>query len=587
MAETFQRRAHYKECCIYQIYPASFCDGNGDGMGDIPGIISKLDYLKDLGCDVIWLSPIYQSPFVDNGYDVSDYTAIDPRFGTLDDVDALIAGLHERGIKLVMDLIINHTSNEHYWFKESRKSKDNPYRDFYWWRPPKWSESGERLPPNNWREEFSNGSAWQWDEHTGEYYLHLYAKEQPDLNWENPKLRQVIYEDVMKWWLDRGVDGFRMDVINLISKNPELPDASIQDEGETWQWSYEHTANGPRIHEFLKEMNKEVLSLYPDIITVGETPFTHHDFDTLVPYVLPENNELQMIFQFEQTEVDGYPPLVVKKYTLPEFKQVTSRWQTGMQERGGWNANYLENHDVARSVSRFGDDSTPENRVLTAKLLALLQCTLSGTLYVYQGEEIAMANIPPSWSIEEYKDVASQAYYHEEYEIRKKDGQTPDMSDVMHALQCKSRDCARTPMQWSDSTQAGFSTGIPWMRVNDDYREWNVEAQKDDPKSVLSFWKDMIKFRKRYLSSTYGLFEEIHPDHPHIYSYTKTYDRETMLVIINFANESVDFDFGNVKIPAGKPKDQISNLESGSAASVDNKVSMRPYEARAMVWDGQ
>lgn len=291
---------------------------------------------------MIWLSPIYKSPFVDNGYDISSYTEINPDFGTLADVDQLFSEVHKRDMKIIMDLVVNHTSDQHPWFLESRKSKDNPYRDWYWWKPPRYDSDGNRQPPNNWREEFSNGSAWQWDEGTGEYYLHLYAKEQPDLNWENPKLRGAIYQDVLRWWLDRGCDGFRMDVINLISKDPRFPDASIQDPGETFQWPYEYCANGPRVHEFLQEMHREVLSQYPGIVTVGETPFTHHDFDVLVPYVLPQNKELQMIFQFEQQEVDGYPQLVPKDYNLTEFKAITSRWQTGMQSRGGWNSIFLE-----------------------------------------------------------------------------------------------------------------------------------------------------------------------------------------------------------------------------------------------------
>jgi len=304
---------------------------------------------------------VYKSPFVDNGYDISDYHEIDARFGTLADVDRLISEMHKRDMKLVMDLVVNHCSDQHQWFVESRKAKDNPYRDFFWWRAPKYSPEGERLPPNNWREEFSTGSAWEWDETTHEYYLHLYCKEQPDLNWENPKLRQAVYNDIMKWWLDRGCDGFRMDVINLISKVPSLPDAPIKNPDDKFQEPYKYCANGPRVHEFLQEMNREVLSKYPNLITVGETPFTHHDFDVLVPYVLPENKELQTIVQFEQQEVDGYPQLVPKDYQLSEFKEITSRWQVEMQRRGGWNSIYLE-------VSEFGTDrllfSGPDDELL-------------------------------------------------------------------------------------------------------------------------------------------------------------------------------------------------------------------------------
>ncbi|KAK5715618.1 hypothetical protein LTR15_010264 [Elasticomyces elasticus] len=585
----YQERAHFKECIIYQVYPASFCDANGDGMGDVQGVISKLDYLKDLGVDVIWLSPVYKSPFIDNGYDISDYHEIDPRFGTLADVDQLIAEMHKRDMKLVMDLVVNHCSDQHEWFVESRKSKDNPYRDFFWWRPAKYSDSGERLPPNNWREEFSSGSAWEWDELTQEYYLHLYCKEQPDLNWETPAVRQAIYTDIMKWWLDRGCDGFRMDVINLISKVPSLPDAPIKNPDEKFQESYKYTANGPRIHEFLQEMNREVLSKYPGLITVGETPFTHHDFDVLVPYVLPENKELQTIFQFEQQEVDGYPQLVPKDYKLSEFKEITARWQIEMQNRGGWNSIYLENHDVARSVSRFGNDTTPAYRTLTAKLLSALQCTLSGTLYVYQGEEIAMANLPKEWPIEEYVDIASQVYYAEELALRKaKTGEeSPDMSDIMSALQRKSRDHARNPMQWDDGLDAGFSlknkerwVGKPWMRVHDDYKDWNVAKQIGDPESVLSFWKNMIAFRKAHLACTYGYFTLLSPASEEVFAYTKSYKTERLLVLLNFTKESVSYTLPEQAGEVDDMKDLIGNYTSGPPEHIEDRVvKLRPYEA--------
>nr|XP_031863804.1 uncharacterized protein CI109_000446 [Kwoniella shandongensis]KAA5530876.1 hypothetical protein CI109_000446 [Kwoniella shandongensis] len=581
---TFQQRAHFKECTIYQVYPASFCDSNGDGIGDIQGMISKLDYLKDLGVDVVWLSPVYQSPFIDNGYDISDYQDIHPQFGTLADVDQLIAEMHARDMKLVMDLVVNHTSDQHKWFIESRKSKENnPYRDFYIWRPAKWSPSGERLPPNNWREEFSNGSAWEWDEQSQEYFLHLYCKEQPDLNWECEAVRKAVYEDIMKWWLERGCDGFRMDVINLISKVPGLPDASITQPDEKFQWPYEHCANGPRIHEYLQEMNREVLSKYPDCITVGETPFTHHDFDVLVPYVLPENKELQMIFQFEQQEVDGYPQLIPCDYPLTEFKKITSRWQIGMQERGGWNSIYLENHDVARSVSRFGNDSTPEYRTASAKLLAMMQCTLTGTLYVYQGEEIAMANLPVEWPIEEYKDIASQTYYYEELEARKAkhNTETPDMSDVMDGIRRKARDHGRNPMQWDDTKHGGFTSGEPWMRVHDDYPDWNVVKQKDDPESVLSFWKKMLAFRKEHLSSIYGTFTHLTPDDESVYAYTKEYESELLLVVLNFTDKEMDY-----KLPETVAKKSVTAAIGNFTSEVTklkSSVTLKPYEGLAVI----
>ncbi|KAK0947534.1 hypothetical protein LTR29_001142 [Friedmanniomyces endolithicus] len=584
----YQERAHFKECCIYQVYPASFCDSNGDGVGDVQGIISKLDYLKDLGVDVIWLSPVYKSPFVDNGYDISDYHEIDARFGTLADVDRLISEMHKRDMKLVMDLVVNHCSDQHQWFVESRKAKDNPYRDFFWWRAPKYSPEGERLPPNNWREEFSTGSAWEWDETTHEYYLHLYCKEQPDLNWENPKLRQAVYNDIMKWWLDRGCDGFRMDVINLISKVPSLPDAPIKNPDDKFQEPYKYCANGPRVHEFLQEMNREVLSKYPNLITVGETPFTHHDFDVLVPYVLPENKELQTIFQFEQQEVDGYPQLVPKDYQLSEFKEITSRWQVEIQKRGGWNSIYLENHDVARSVSRFGNDSTPEYRIATAKLLAAMQCTLSGTLYVYQGEEIAMANLPKDWPIEEYIDIASQTYYAEELAIRKsKTGHSnPDMSDIMDGLQRKARDHARNPMQWDDSPNAGFSLrgdAKPWMRVHDDYREWNVAKQIVDPDSVFSFWKRMLAFRKGHLSCTYGYYTLLSPGDEEVFAYVKEYKDERILVSLNFTKEAVSYTLPKEAGDLSSVSNFIDNYSGPLPDVKSGKVELRPYEALVVV----
>ncbi|TKA43122.1 hypothetical protein B0A54_06070 [Friedmanniomyces endolithicus] len=494
----YQDRAHFKECCIYQVYPASFCDSNGDGVGDVQGIISKLDYLKDLG--------------------VVNYHEIDARFGTLADVDELILEMHRRDMKLVMDLVVNHRSDQHQWFVESRKSKDNPYRDFFWWKAPKYSPEGERLPPNNWREEFSTGSAWEWDETTQEYYLHLYCKEQPDLNWENPKLRQAVYDDIMKWWLDRGCDGFRMDVINLISKVPSLPDAPIKNPGDKFQEPYKYCANGPRVHEFLQEMNREVLSMYPNLITVGETPFTHHDFDVLVPYVLPENKELQTIFQFEQQEVDGYPQLVPKDYQLSEFKEITSRWQVEMQKRGGWNSIYLEVKLAVRK-SKSGHSN-------------------------------------------------------------------PDVSDIMDGLQRKARDHARNPMQWDDSHNAGFSLrgdAKPWMRVHDDYRDWNVAKQIEDPDSVLSFWKRMLAFRKEHLSCTYGYYTLLSPDDEKVFAYVKEYEDERMLVLLNFTKEAVTYPLPKEAGDLRNVKDSICNYNGPLPDMKDEKVELRPYEALVIV----
>jgi len=370
---------------------------------------------------------------------------------------------------------------------------------------------------------------------------------------------------------------------------PSLPDASILDPNETYQWPYEHTANGPRVHEFLQEMHREVL-FKREVITVGETPFTHHDFEVLVPYVLPENKELQMIFQFEQQEVDGYPQLVPADYKLSEFKAVTSRWQVGMQERGGWNSIYLENHDVARSVSRFGNDTTPEIRTLSAKLIAAMQCTLSGSLYIYQGEEIGMANLPKEWPIEEYKDIASQNYYKEELELRSKAQGTPhpDMSDIMDGLQRKARDHARNPVQWDDSMYAGFSLKPdgepPWMRVNDDYKEWNVAKQQKNETSVLSFWKAMLAFRKKHLSCTYGIFTPYSVEDEQVYAYTKEYKNERTVVVLNFTKEQVVYEVPEEVGKLNSPVASIGNRLEGLPRINGRDIHLRPYESLAMIF---
>ncbi|KLO11209.1 glycoside hydrolase family 13 protein [Schizopora paradoxa] len=544
-----QRRVWWKEAVIYQIYPSSFCDSNGDGIGDINGIITKLDYLKDLGVDALWLCPIFKSPQVDMGYDISDYCDIDPRYGTLQDWDRLVAEMHARNMKIIMDLVANHTSDQHEWFQESRSSNSNPKRDWYYWRPPKFDANGERLPPNNWKS-MQQVSAWDWDETTGEYYLHLYDQAQPDLNWENPEVRAAVHS-AMKFWLDRGCDGFRLDVINKISKVPGLPDAPIVNPDEYLQPAGVMYVNGPRVHEFIKEMDKNVLSKYDEIMTVGEVPMTQ-DMDALAKYVLPANHELNMVFQFQLMEIDASGPkehlrhLEPKPWTVEELREVVSRWQMYRREDGFWNTIFIENHDTGRSVSRFGSD-TPQWRAVTAKLLAMLQITQSGTLYVYQGEEIGMANVPTSWGIEEYKDVASLVYYNQILRERteRAKGGAVDMSDILSALQKKGRDNARTPMQWDASENAGFGAGTPWMRVNDDYKNWNVQEQLNRSDSTLAFWKKALRLRKEHEVLVYGDFrlldEPAH--HETVFAFSRSLGKAFVIVLLNFSDKEATVNF--------------------------------------------
>ncbi|THH10431.1 hypothetical protein EW145_g1337 [Phellinidium pouzarii] len=595
------QRAWWKEATIYQVYPSSFCDSNNDGIGDLNGINSKLDYLKDLGIDVVWLSPIYKSPQKDMGYDISDYRDIDPRYGTLDDWDRLAKGLHARGLKLMMDLVVNHTSDQHDWFKKSRSSKADPKRDWYIWRPAKYDEQSNRHPPNNWKSVFQ-GSAWEWDKATEEYYLHLYLTGQPDLNWENVEVRNAVW-DLMRFWLDRGSDGFRMDVINLISKVPGLPDAPISNPCEEFQPAPMYYANGPRVHEYLKEMNREVLSKYDRLITVGEAPFTH-DMKALSQYVLPDNHELNMVFQFELMDIDSSGqtrdnPLVPRKWKLTEFKEVINRWQIFLREEGFWNRTflplysvYIQNHDQARCVSRFGNDSNAW-RETSAKMLAMLQIAQTGTLYVYQGEEIGMANAPRSWTIEEYEDIATQNYYERIFIERKKDQgcETPDMTDVLDGIQKKARDHARTPMQWNESKNAGFSDVSPWMRVNDDYTKWNVDAQHNDQASVLQFWKKLLKIRKSHDTLVYGDFSLIDDQNEEVFAFKRSLEDRSALVILNFTDRDVEFKLPLAGNGLESPSGQVyilllSNyvgMHAGTEAEWGSSLRLRGYEGRIYV----
>ncbi|MCA0149721.1 alpha-glucosidase [Rossellomorea vietnamensis] len=548
----------WKESVVYQIYPRSFKDSNGDGIGDLQGVISKLDYLKELGVGVIWLSPVYESPNDDNGYDISDYKAIMDEFGTMEDWEELLEGLHTRGMKLMMDLVVNHSSDEHAWFIESRKSQDNPYRDYYIWRPGK-----DGNEPNNWTSFFS-GSAWQYDETTDEYFLHLFSKKQPDLNWENPVLRTEIY-DMMKWWLGKGVDGFRMDVINLISKEDGLPSTPG---GKRYDWGGDYFMNGPRVHEYLQEMNREVLSNY-DMMTVGECPGASPEDAAL--YANEEGTELNMIFTFEHMDLDSGPggKWDVKDWSLADLKQVMTKWQKDLEGRG-WNSLYLNNHDQPRVVSRFGDDK--EYRVESAKMLATFLHMLQGTPYIYQGEELGMTNVAFD-SLEEYNDIEIHNMYREKVTEGGEDHNT-----IMEAIYRKGRDNARTPMQWDDSEHAGFTTGTPWLKVNPNYKEINAENALEDSASIYYYYKELNRLRKEHDIIVYGTYDLILDDHEQIYAYTRTLGEDKLIILCNFTGKEAAF-----TLPEDLHFESSSLLIGNYEGSADQPLGesrLKPYEAR-------
>ncbi|MTH53450.1 alpha,alpha-phosphotrehalase [Bacillus mangrovi] len=550
----------WKEAVVYQIYPRSFMDSNGDGIGDIQGIISKLDYLKELGVDVVWLSPVYQSPNDDNGYDISDYRNIMDEFGTMSDWEEMLEEMHARGIRLVMDLVVNHSSDEHAWFAESRSSKDHPYRDYYIWRPSK-----EGREPNNWESVFS-GSAWQFDEATDEYYLHLFTKKQPDLNWENEKLRREIY-DMMTFWLDKGIDGFRMDVINFISKHESLPDAP-NPENKPFAPGGEYFMNGPRIHEYLQEMNREVLSKY-DVMTVGEMPGVSPDEGIL--YTDRERNELNMVFQFEHMDLDTQPGKSkwdVKPLDLRDLKRSLARWQVGMHGKG-WNSLYWNNHDQPRIVSRWGDDQN--YRVESAKMLAACLHMMQGTPYIYQGEEIGMTNVRFE-AIQQYKDVETLNMYKERVIENKQ-----DTAAVMNSIYIKGRDNARTPVQWDDRENGGFTDGTPWIEANPNYSRINVKEALDDQDSIFYFYQKLIKLRKEHEIIVYGSFQLILEEDPEIFAYIREYNGEKLLVMANFSGNNPDFRLPDGLLE-GNPEILVSNYSDHSGTFSECK--MRPWEAR-------
>lgn len=552
----------WKESVVYQIYPRSFYDSNGDGIGDLRGIIQKLDYLKELGIDVVWLSPVYKSPNDDNGYDISDYQDIMDEFGTLADWEELLAGMHARGIKLIMDLVVNHTSDEHPWFVEARRSKDNAYRDYYIWRLGK-----DGHEPNNWAAAFG-GSAWEYDSTTDEYFLHLFSKKQPDLNWENPAVRAEVFT-MMRWWLDKGIDGFRMDVINMISKEPGLPDTPISS-GAQYQFPAS-VFHGPRLLEFLGEMKREVLAKY-DTLTVGEAPMatTAHAIEITNEATGP----LNMLFQFEHMDLDSADGHMlgkwkVKPLDLRDLKRVMSRWQNDLAG-GGWNSLYLSNHDQPRALSRFGNDT--EYRVASAKLLATFLHMLQGTPYIYQGEEIGMTNVRFA-SIDEYRDIESLNLYRELVGAR---GYAPQ--DVLAMIYAKGRDNARTPMQWDASPNAGFTTGTPWIGVNSNYPEINVAHDLADPNSIFAYYQWLIQLRKANPVIVYGTYTLLLPDDPAVYAFTRTLGDDRLLVVLNFTAGTPAF-----ALPAAVPvvghELVISNYPVDPAQDL-HSFTLRPYEAR-------
>lgn len=545
----------WKESVVYQIYPKSFKDSNGDGVGDIRGIIQKLDYLKELGVNVLWISPMLESPQDDNGYDISDYRRIYEEYGTMEDYEELLCEAHKRSIRILMDLVVNHTSDEHNWFIESRKSKDNPYRDYYIWKDP---VNGKE--PNNWGGAFG-GSAWEYDPQTQMYYLHLFSKKQPDLNWENEKVRQEVY-DMMKFWCEKGIDGFRMDVISMISKDQRFPDGEMNN-GLYGDFG-PYCVHGPRAHEFLQEMNQKVLSKY-DIMTVGETAGV--TIEEAQKYAGDDRNELNMVFQFEHVEsgCGDYGKWTTAKYDFKEFKNIMIKWQEELQGKA-WNSLFLGNHDQPRSVSRFGNDN-PVYRETSAKMLATCIHMMQGTPYVYQGEELGMTNIYFD-KLEDYRDIESINYFKE---FTESGLMTPE--HMMKCLMLRSRDNARTPMQWDDSKQAGFTEGEPWIKVNPNYKKINVAQQLEDPDSVFHYYQKLIRLRKEKDIIVYGEFEPLYREDEQIFAYTRKQDQEKLLTVCNFSDKNAE-----VEVPEEFKGAEclITNL---GRKEFERKIVLNPYEA--------
>lgn len=552
---TEEKKAWWKEAVIYQIYPRSFADSNGDGIGDLNGITAHLDYLETLGIDVIWLSPVYKSPNDDNGYDISDYRDIMDDFGTMEDFDRLLAEAHRHHIRIVMDLVVNHTSDEHAWFIESRSSRDNPHRDYYIWKEPK-----DGKEPNNWGAWFG-GSAWELDEHTGMYYLHCFSRKQPDLNWENPKVRDEVF-DMMNWWCEKGIDGFRMDVISMISKDPSFPDGPVED--GLYGSLAPYVCNGPHVHEYLQEMNRRVLSHY-DLLTVGEAAGV--TIEEARKYANNEGTELGMVFQFEHVDLIRGPigKWSDQKPKLRDFRRVMNKWQYELEGKA-WNSLFLDNHDQPRVVSRFANDSK-EYRVVSAKMIATCLHMLKGTPYIYQGEELGMTNAYFD-KLEDYRDIESINAFHQYV-----DNGLVTAEDMMRYLKEISRDNARTPMQWDASPNAGFTTGTPWINVNPNYPKINAQAAVADPDSVFHYYQELIRLRHTLPVIVYGKFEGLLEDSETIYAYRRLLDGQVLTVACNFTDQEQACDL--CEDPAAR--ELISNYKTHKTGT------LQPYEARVIL----
>lgn len=553
------QREWWKEGVVYQIYPRSFQDSNGDGVGDLRGIINRLDYIKNLGVDIIWLNPIYSSPNDDNGYDISDYRNIMAEFGDMADFEELLKGMHERGLKVVMDLVVNHCSDEHVWFQEAKQSRDNPYYDYFHWWP---AEKG--TPPRRWSYFDPEANAWCYNAATNSYYLHYFAIKQPDLNWENPKLRAEIY-DMMHFWFKKGIDGFRMDVITFISKHDDYPEFAEKYQGQKMIDAY---AQGPRLHEYLHEMNREVLQHY-DIMTVAEGPGTHTD--NVLNLVDADRQELNMNYHFDHQGIGVGDRFIVNDdfQNLVKFKQVMSEWDAALADKG-WNTVYFGNHDFPRMVTRWASDA-PEHRRIASKMLSTYLLTMRGTPYYYMGDELGMSNIKFD-NIDDYKDIMTINWY----KLTKEEG--GDLQQFMDSHKLCARDNARTPIQWDNTQHGGFTTGEPWLKVNPNYVEVNAAAQETDTDSELHYFRTLNKVRKDNITLIYGAYQLLLPQHTQLYAYTRTLDEETILILLNFSAEPVTVnmaDLGGVNLKEAEIL--LNNLSSLNMTN--NDVTLAPYQA--------
>ena len=547
----------WKESVVYQIYPRSYKDTSGNGLGDIDGIIQKIGYIKSLGVDIIWLCPIYESPNDDNGYDISDYRRISDDFGGDESFDRLLKAIHNSGLKLIMDLVVNHTSDEHYWFDEAKKSKGNKYHDYYIWK-----KGNSKTPPNNWQSVFG-GSAWKWNEKTKEYFLHLYTQKQPDLNWENSEVREEIYS-IIDFWLDKGVDGFRMDVISMISKRLAFED--IPDSMSIVEVMEKFYSNGPRVHEFIKEMNQKVLSKY-DIVTVGEGPGIN--LENALKYVSEKENELNMVFHFDHLFIDygpkgKYDPIPID---FIRFKKIFSQWDNLLANKG-WNSIFLGNHDFSRIVSRFGNDK--DYHFESAKLLVTLLMTMRGTPYIYQGDEIGMVNVAHP-SIDFYDDVETL----NAWKLAENEGK--DMEQFLKLVHKQSRDNARTPMQWDSSKNGGFTKSKPWIPLNENFKMINVTNQEGDPHSILQYYRKMIAFRKANKTLVYGEYKDLEPNHSKLFIYKRWDEKYMFLVAHNFSNNIEEFSADYVKDHTLSSSNYLSNEKQNFLQPWESRIYFKSY----------